>query len=34
LVMNSFSYSYENENMSISQKQSIIALLPPKKIMI
>jgi hypothetical protein len=34
LVMNSFSYSYENENMSISQKQSIIALLSPKKIMI
>ena len=32
LVMNSFSYSYENENMSISQKQSFITLLP-KKIM-
>lgn len=31
LVMNSFSYSYENENMSISQKQSIITLLPQKK---
>ena len=31
LVMNSFSYSYENENMSISQKQSIITLLPKKK---
>jgi hypothetical protein len=32
LVMNSFSYtcSYENENMSISQKQSIITLLPKK----
>ena len=30
LVMNSFSYSYENENMSISQKQSIITLLPQK----
>ena len=30
LVMNSFSYSYENENMSISQKQSIITLLPTK----
>ena len=28
--MNSFSYSYENENMSISQKQSIITLLPQK----
>ena len=28
--MNSFSYSYENENMSISQKQSIITLLPKK----
>jgi hypothetical protein len=26
--MNSFSYSYENENMSISQNQSIITLLP------
>ena len=33
LVMDSFLYSYENENMSISQKQSIITLLP-KKIMI
>ena len=31
LVLDSFSYSYENENMSISQKQSIITLLPPKK---
>jgi hypothetical protein len=30
LVMDSFSYSYENENMSISQKQSIITLLPQK----
>jgi hypothetical protein len=30
LVMNSFSYSYKNENMSISQKQSIITLLPKK----
>jgi hypothetical protein len=30
LVMKSFSYSYENENMSISQKQSIITLLPKK----
>ena len=30
LVMNSFSYSYENENMLISQKQSIITLLPQK----
>jgi hypothetical protein len=30
LVMNLFSYSYENENMSISQKQSIITLLPKK----
>ena len=28
LVMDSFSYSYENENMSISQKQSMITLLP------
>ena len=28
--MKSFSYSYENENMSISQKQSIITLLPKK----
>ena len=28
LVMDSFSYCYENENMSISQKQSIITLLP------
>jgi hypothetical protein len=28
--MDSFSYSYENENMSTSQKQSIITLLPNK----
>jgi hypothetical protein len=28
LVMDSFSYSYENESMSISQKQSSITLLP------
>ena len=28
LVMDTFSYSYENENMSISQKQSMITLLP------
>jgi hypothetical protein len=30
LIMNSFSYSYENKNMSISQKQSIITLLSKK----
>ena len=30
MVIDSFSYSYENENMSISQKQSIITLLPQK----
>jgi RecA-family ATPase len=28
LVMDSFSYSYGNENMSISQKKSMITLLP------
>jgi histidinol phosphatase-like enzyme len=28
--MDSSSYSYENQNMSISQKQSIITLLPKK----
>lgn len=30
LVMDSFTYSFKNENMSISQKQSIITLLPQK----
>lgn len=30
LILESFSYSYENKNMSISQKQNIITLLPKK----
>jgi hypothetical protein len=30
LVMDSFSYSYENENMSISQKQIIYYIITPK----
>ena len=31
LILESFSYSYENKNMSISQKQNIITLLPKKR---
>ena len=30
LILDSFSYSYENKNMTISQKQSIITRLPKK----
>ena len=30
LVLNSFKYSYENDQLSISQKQGIITLLPKK----